>query len=98
MYPMGPFSHIGATCTTQGHMYTMLEPCVAYGSHLGARWGHVGGKWHHMGAAWVPDGGHMGVVCALWEPRGPYGSRGEPYGRFTLPYRSSLHPMGLLEP
>jgi hypothetical protein len=52
----------------------MLEPCVPCGSHVGARWCHMGGNCHQMGAAWLPNGGHMGVVCA-------YGSWMEPFGR-----------------
>jgi hypothetical protein len=73
--------HMVARCS-------MLEPCVPYGSHVGARWCHMRGEWHHMGAAYGSGVCCMGATCAIWEPD----------GRCMLPYRRSMHPMGPREP
>jgi hypothetical protein len=48
--------HLGAMCT-------MLEPCVPYGSHVGARWCHLGCKWGPYGSGVCC----MGATCAMWE-------------------------------
>jgi hypothetical protein len=69
--------HVGAMCT----MLAPCAPCWSHVCHVGARWCRMGGNCHQMGAAWLPNEGHMGVACTVWEPPVAYGSWMEPYGR-----------------